>query len=180
MREMIRRWLGFRYEDDAGATPPPRPADWCLTLEQWMEEVRSGRRKQNSRWESHWAAEYEHGLLPPDIRFPCFGDVYEALEDLPISVHINLQGPASDNIQAILPQGTRIHIHTRPAVKEPLSEWATPVDYDALEREWIPPEVRNGRSYGGYLLGFKTLELNTRFRLVKKGETRVAPHAPQN
>lgn len=169
MIDIIRRWLGFR--DEEAGPPPPRPSDWSLTLDQWMEEVRSGRRRCRSRWESIWAEEYERSLLPPDTRFPFFGDVYEALEDVSIHLQIDSQGPASGDIQGTLPKGTRIRIHTRQAKTAPLAEYAIPVEYEVLERQLIPPAVKNGRGYGGYSLGVRTLELNTRFRLVEDGST---------
>jgi hypothetical protein len=61
---------------------PPAPPGWNKTLADLMAEVDSGLRQSVGSPEMDWARDYERSLLPSDTRFPCEGEVYEALDDI--------------------------------------------------------------------------------------------------
>ena len=64
---------------------PPPPPGWNKSVADLMAEVDSGAKQAVGSPELDWARDYERSLLPPDTRYPCEGEIYEALEDFPVS-----------------------------------------------------------------------------------------------
>lgn len=154
-------------------TAPDRPAEtpappgWNKTLDDLFEEARRGERGPIGRPETDWAMEYERSLLPPDVRYPRKGDVFEATADTPVEYLTAWRAPRTESGQGVLLKGERVWIEHEPSGPEPVGVYAAPVDYELLETRIVPASVRAQSKYAGFYLFLSTDELNRMFRLVE-------------
>lgn len=148
---------------------PPAPPGWNKTVKDLVAEMKSGLRNSIGREESHWAANYERTLLPEGIRFPRKGDVYEATQDVEIQYLTSWFAPYTGGGVATLKQGERVIVQTDCTNTEPLSVYAMPERYKEVEVRMVPEDERTHYKYSNFYLCLKTLDLNTKFRLVTKG-----------
>jgi len=152
---------------------PPAPQDqqdqqeWTLTLDQLFAEMASGKRRTIDMQDRERALNYERGLLPKDIRYPRLGDVYEALQDQPISYLVTYSAPYSGDGEAMLLLGDQVWIHSDPADDQALGSYALAVAYDDLEQRMVPTETRDDRKYTGFHFFFRTADLATKFKLIE-------------
>jgi hypothetical protein len=145
---------------------PPAPPGWNKTTDDLFQEAISGLRKQIGPPETEWAINYERSLLPPDVRFPRKGDVYEALEDIEVNYMTRWAAPFTGGGKAILKKGERIRVEHDPYYPQPIGTSLVTVDYSTLEERMVPKEDREAAKYGGFALSVKTLDLNRKFKLV--------------
>lgn len=85
---------------------------WTLPLDQLFAELEAGKRRSIDMQDRERALNYERSLLPKDIRIPRLGDVYQALQDQPISYLVTYSAPCSGDGEATL---LRVLIHSAPA-----------------------------------------------------------------
>ncbi|MDQ1315982.1 MAG: hypothetical protein QG662_2091 [Pseudomonadota bacterium] len=151
---------------------PPRPAEWNLTIDNLMDEMKAGRRGSVGWPEMEWAREYERSLLPEGVGFPRQGDLYEALCDQTVSYLTAWAAPYTGGGEALLLRGERVWIESAPADERAIGTYALPVEYDKLERRMVPEGERKNAKYGGFYFYLSTRDLNDKFRLVGTGYSR--------
>jgi hypothetical protein len=150
--------------------PPPPPEGWCKTLADLSAELNAGLRKTLESPEVDWARDYERSLLPAATRFPCKGDVYEALEDFEVPYMTSWAAPFTGGGKARLKQGDQIEIPDSSVIPQPILVYARAVKYAELEARMVPESERKAKSYTGFYFAVKTSDLNTKFRLVRSAE----------
>jgi hypothetical protein len=148
---------------------PPMPPGWNLTYDDLFAEMKAGKRKSLGNPEAAWAIDYEKSLLPESTRFPHKGDLYESLADQEIEYMTAWAAPYTGGGKGQLLKGERIWIHSDPREEKPLGVYALPVEYEALEARMVPEAERTSEKYGGFYFYFKTLELESNFRLLQSG-----------
>ncbi len=146
-----------------------RPTDWNLTISDLMDELTEGKRDSLDSQERIWALDYERSMLPPDIRFPKKGDVYESLEDQVIHFLIAYSTPFTGDGEGVLLKGDKIWIHSNETEDNSMGEYAIPLNYKELEQRMVTPNERDSLRYDGFYFYFKTIDLNEKFRLVDTG-----------
>jgi hypothetical protein len=149
------------------------PAGWHKTIDDLLAEVKELRTPVGPP-ETEWAVAYERSLLRPWARFPLNGDVYEAIDDTPVSFMTHWFGPFTDGGDGVLPKGTRVRVQVFDFMPEPVSVYADPLDRTVIERLLVPESIRNAHKYGGFSLSVPTADLNRRFRLISIGSNNVA------
>ena len=148
---------------------PPPPEGWNKTISDLMDEAKSGTRKTIGSPELDWARDYERNLLPPGTRFPCKGDIYEAVEDVEVSYLTSWASPYTGGGATTLRMGDRVSIPGAPRDPRPISIYAEAVDYKALEARVVPEADRRAAKYTGFYFSISTSALNKSFRLVSEG-----------
>lgn len=148
------------------AALPPRPADWTLTIDALMAEMKAGRRWQASAVELAWARDYERSQLPPGLRYPRAGDVYAAREAMEIEFMTAWAAPFTGGGKGWLAAGDRLVVKSNPGEEQPLGAYVEAVDYARLEQRMVPAAERTAAKYGGFYFWIRSEELNTRFTLV--------------
>jgi hypothetical protein len=148
---------------------PPRPEGWNRTIADLMAEVTAGKRGGVGQPEIDWARDYERSLIPPDVRFPQKGDVYEALEDMTADFLTAWSAPFTGGGQGLLKKSERILVDSEPSEPKPISSYAVAIDYEALEQRIVPESDRTAERYAGFYFHFKTVDLNRKFKLVETG-----------
>ena len=166
---LIQRLFGQKEVPSKEVLPKERPADWNLTVSDLMDELIQGKRESIGSQERIWALDYERSLLPPDIRFPQQGDLYESLEDQTLSFMIAYSAPFTGDGEGVLLKGDKIWIHTKKTEESPMGVYAIPVNYKELEQRMVSPEERDSFRYEGFYFYFETIDLNEKFRLVETG-----------
>jgi hypothetical protein len=149
--------------------PSERPSDWHLTFSDLMEEIKTGKRKIICQTELDWAGEYERSLLPDDIQFPASGDVYESLDNQTINYLTAWEAPSTGKGQGNLLKGEKVWINSEPVDLKAIGTYALPIEYKELEDRMISQENRENRNYNGFYFYFKTIELHSNFKLVRRG-----------
>jgi hypothetical protein len=144
---------------------PPAPPGWNKTLSDLIAESKPG--QHIGPPETEWARDYERSLLPPDVRFPRKGDIYEALEDMEIKYLTRWAAPFTGGGKAILKNGERIKVTNDPVELRPIGVYLEALDYPTLEERMVPSAERNSEKYRGFYFAVKTLDLNRRFRLIE-------------
>ncbi len=165
----LRKLFGRRTKQ---AAPPaerlPRPADWHFTFADLMAEMKAGKRNSVGQPELDWARDYERSLIPAAMRFPQKGDVYEVLQDMEVEFMTAWAAPFTGGGKGMLMQGERVIVHIEPAEAKPIGAYAKAVKYKAVEERMVPASERTSRKYGGFYFYFSTVELNTKFALVRR------------
>lgn len=151
------------------AERPPRPDGWNFTYADLMAEMKAGKRNSVGQPEMDWARDYERSLIPAAMRFPQKGDVYEVLQDMEVEFMTAWAAPFTGGGKGMLMQGERVLVHIEPAEAKPIGAYAKAVKYKAVEERMVPASERNSRKYGGFYFYFSTVELNTKFLLVRSG-----------
>ena len=147
---------------------PPAPLGWNKTIADLSAEANKGIRKTVGRPEIDWARDYERSLLPEGIRFPKKGDIYEAIEDIPVCYMTAWRAPFTGGGDSQLNKGERVVIKDEPIDSRPIGVYAEAVNYASLEERIVPSAERSNPKYAGFYFSFKTLELNQKFRLVSE------------
>ena len=150
------------------AARPPRPEGWNFTYADLMAEMKAGKRHSIGQPELDWARDYERSLIPAEMRFPQKGDVYEALQDMEVEFMTAWAAPFTGGGNGMLMQGERVIVHFEPAEAKPIGAYAKAVEYKAVEERMVPASERTSRKYGGFYFYFSTVELNTKFALVRR------------
>ncbi len=132
-----------------------------------MAEMHAGTRPKISGDELAWAREYERSLIPEGTRFPRKGDVYESLEDQTVDYRTEWAAPYEGGAQTTLFKGERVRVNWVPDEAKPVGVSTVPVEYKKLEERIVPRQERESSKYGGFYFYFTTIELNTKFKLVK-------------
>jgi len=145
---------------------PPPPPGWNKSVADLMAEVDSGAKQAVGSPELDWARDYERSLLPPGTRYPCEGEIYEALEDFPVSYVTSWAVAFTGGGTVLLHRGERILIRYAPKDSLPIMVYADAMDYGSVEKRAVPPIQRRAASYEGIQLAIGTLDLNRKFRLV--------------
>lgn len=145
---------------------PPAPEGWNLTMDDLAAEMKAGKRKSMGSPEVEWAIQYERSLLPADMRYPQKGDVYEARAPVTLYYMTSWRTPYTGDGKGTLESGDRITIPDTPDQPEPISVYATAVDYRALEKRLVPFLVRYNPLYRDFYFSVDSLELHQKFRLV--------------
>ena len=110
--------------------------------------------------------------MPKDIRYPRDGEVYEALEDFPISYMTAHHAPYTGGGKAVLPKGEKVRV-CKPVREKPISVYCDPLRYDELHEIIVPLAERENERYSNYYFSIKTVELNASFRLVDRNTARA-------
>lgn len=151
---------------------PPAPPDWNLTISDLMAETKAGKRKPVGSPELDWARNYERSLLPTDTRFPKKGDVYEAIEDVPVHFMTAWAAPFTGSGDGVLKKGEQVFLKDEPPNPRPIRIYASAVDYDLLEARMVPGGERQNDKYRGFYFSIKTRDMIKSFRLVRTGCSR--------
>jgi hypothetical protein len=159
-----------RRQPEQTCTPPPRPENWNLTLADLLAEAQAGKRKILGHPELDWARDYERSLIPGNMRFPHKGDVYESLQDMEVEFLTAWAAPFTGGGKAMLFQGEQVFIDTEPSEAKPLGSYAKAVLYEELEQRMVSASERTASRYGGFYFYFSTIDLNTKFTLVRSEE----------
>ncbi|MDG2991529.1 hypothetical protein L3556_11395 [Candidatus Synechococcus calcipolaris G9] len=149
---------------------PPSPPGWNKTISDLYAEMVRGERASVGSPEVDWARDYERRLIPPDMRFPRKGDVYEALEDMTVHYMTSWAVPFTGGGEGLLKEGDRVIVDSEPHDSRAISTYASAVDYEALEARIVPASDRKAPQYGGFYFSFKTVDLNRKFKLVNQEE----------
>ena len=147
--------------------PPPPPEGWCKTLADLSAELNAGLRKTLGSPEVDWARDYERSLLPAATRFPCKGDVYEALEDFEVPYMTSWAAPFTGGGKGFLKRGDQIETPDASVIPQPILVYARAVKYRELEARMVPDSERKSKSYAGFYFAVRTSDLNTKFRLLR-------------
>ena len=142
------------------------PQGWNKTIADLVAEFRRGERLSVGSPESDWAWEYERSLIPPEMRFPREGDVYEVLEDMQVRYMTSWRAPFTGGGEGLLRKGDQLQVDQAPSEPDSIGAYVIALDYNELERRMVPEADRERPKYGGFYFHFKTVELNTKFRLV--------------
>ena len=145
---------------------PIDPATWNKTMDDLEAEHRAGQRATISDEERRLARDYELGQLPPDTIFPAAGQIWEAVEDTPVTYIIWYKAPYSDGGEAVLPKGERLVIDRR-ATGPSIHASCEALRHAEMESVLIPAHTRNSRKYSDYGLMIRTAVLNRCCRLVE-------------
>uniref|UniRef100_UPI0040561A27 hypothetical protein n=1 Tax=Candidatus Electronema sp. TaxID=2698783 RepID=UPI0040561A27 len=165
----LHKLFGRRTKQAAPpAERPPRPADWNFTFADLMAEMKAGKRNSVGQPELDWASDYERSLIPAGMRFPQKGDVYEVLQDMEVEFMTAWAAPFTGGGKGMLMRGERVLVHFEPAEAKPIGAYAKAVEYKAVEERMVPASERTSRKYGGFYFYFSTVELNTKFALVRR------------
>jgi hypothetical protein len=146
---------------------PPAPPGWNKTLADLMSEVDSGLRQSVSSPEIDWAHDYERSLLPSDTRFPCEGEVYEALDDILVDYLTSWATPFTGGGKGTLLRGEKVVIRYAPKDTRPILVYADPVDYAAVERRVVPAVESQARGYERFHLAISTRAIIANFRPIE-------------
>ncbi|MEP6677237.1 MAG: hypothetical protein ABJA78_18900 [Ferruginibacter sp.] len=147
---------------------PARPADWKLTIDDLMTEMKEGKRTGIDQPDLDWAREYEISLIPESYSFPRQGDVYESICDHEIAFMTAWAAPFTGSGQGILLKGERIWISDETDEKC-TGTYADPVDYPELEQRMVTETDRSADKYGGFYFFVRTVDLNEKYKLVDTG-----------
>ncbi len=134
-----------------------------------MAEAKAGKRPAVGQPEIDWARDYERSLIPADMRFPCKGDVYEALDDLPVHFMTSWGAPCIGGGEGLLRKGDRVFVEHESKDPRPIGVYTVAIDYEELEKRMVPESERTADDYCGFYFFFRTVELNRKFRLVQTG-----------
>ena len=145
---------------------PIVPATWNKTMDDLEAEHRAGQRATISDEERRLARDYELGQLPPDTIFPAAGQIWETIEDTPVTYIIWSKAPYSDGGEAVLPKGERLVIDRR-ATGPSIHASCEALRHAEMESVLIPAHTRNSRKYSDYGLMIRTTVLNRCCRLVE-------------
>ena len=145
---------------------PIDPATWNKTMDELEAELRAGQRATISDEEQRLARDYELGQLPPDTIFPAAGQIWETIEDTPVTYIIWYKAPYSDGGEAVLPKGERLVIDRR-ATGPSIHASCEALRHAEMESVLIPAHTRNSRKYSDYGLMIRTAVLNRCCRLVE-------------
>jgi hypothetical protein len=138
------------------------PKNWNKTTKELFSEDRDLSDK-----EIRWAIAYEREMIRDKVRFPINGEIYEAIEDVTMEYITHWKVPMTCDGEFILKKNTRIKIVIVDEDPEPISVYADAVEYEELEKEIIPDEIRNDERYNGFSLGIDTIDLNKYFKLIQ-------------
>lgn len=168
---LSERLNAYRDQRSSGdvSRHPPRPEGWKLTLADLMNEIETGKRESLEPHELDWARDYERSLIPETMRFPRKGDVYEALQDMEVDFMTAWAAPFTGGGKAVMRKGDRVLVESEPSDPRPIGSYAEAMEYRALEERMVPKSDRNAPGYGGFYFYFSTVDLNTKFVLVRTG-----------
>jgi hypothetical protein len=166
MRRFLE-WLSGRNKKQVEMNPvPPRPADWNKTIDDLMQEMNAGLRKDIRQPELDWAREYSRSLIPNGLRYPRMGDLYESLIDQSIRYMTAWSAPYTGGGDSTILAGEQVWIDNQPSDEKPIGVYAMPIEYDKLETRMVPAEDREAVIYNGFYLFIDTMVLLEKFRLV--------------
>jgi hypothetical protein len=94
--------------------------------------------------------------------------VYEALHDMEVEFMTAWAAPFTGGGKAMLMQGEKVFVHSEPAEEKPIGAYVEAMEYKLLEERMVPASERTSPKYGGFYFYFSTVELNTKFALVRK------------
>jgi hypothetical protein len=163
----LKRLLGITELKKPQKIKAERPPEWKSTISDLWSDMKAGKRRSIAQQEFEWAEDYERSLIPENCRFPRKGDLYESLEDQVVDFQTDWAMPYTGAGEGTLLKGERVRIE-EPRNDKPVIVSAKPVDYAKLEERMVPKQDRECPKYGRFYLRLKTMDLNTRFRLVKK------------
>jgi hypothetical protein len=112
-------------------------------------------------------------LIPPDIRFPKQGDVYEALHDTPVRFMTAWNAPFTGGGESVLKAGDKVLIDQMPHDPKAISVYAAALDYSSVEARVVPESDRTNPKYAGFYFSLKTVDLNREFKLAQEGYDKI-------
>lgn len=148
---------------------PPAPPGWNLTLADLSAEMKAGKRQSVGRPELDWARDYERSLIPAHMRFPQQGDVYEAIEDTQVRYLTKWAAPFTGGGDGLLHKGEQVFVEHAPISAEPIGANVVALNYESIEQRIVPEAEREQAKYRGYYFSLKTVDLNTKFKLIQTG-----------
>lgn len=136
-----------------------------------MTEMHSGKRPSIGRAEMDWATQYEQSLLPPNIRFPKVGEIYEAIQDTDVQFEIYFSAPITNSGNGKLLTGERVRVTFISPKDRPIWAFARPIQYRTVEDRFVD-KAQCDPPYGHFAVVLKTAELDASFRPVGKWSIR--------
>jgi hypothetical protein len=97
----------------------------------------------------------------------CNGDVFEALEDTPVSFVMHWRAPFTSGGKGMLPKGTKVRVLVLNAAPVPAAVYACPVEAEPVERLLVSESDRKSAGYDGFSLCMSKQDLRMRFRRVE-------------
>ena len=170
MKDWFRKIFGTKETMDNKSTADklPRPADWNLTIDDLLTEMKEGKRKSIGQPELDWAREYQISIIPESYRFPRQGDLYESIVDQEVDFLTAWSAPFTGGGRGTLLKGEKIWIPEETDEKC-TGTYADPVDYSRLEQRIVSESDRTAEKYGGFYFFINTVDLNEKFKLVDTG-----------
>ena len=104
--------------------------------------------------------------MASDLRYPREGEVYEAIEDVPVGYmthYFNL--PYTGGGNATLSMGEQVRVSYVRGDK-PVGVYCNPLRYEELHQKIVGLDERSHGMYRGYCLAINTELLNKSFKLV--------------
>jgi hypothetical protein len=143
------------------------PSGWRKTIADLCAESKESRRPIGPT-EIEWARAYERSLLRPWARFPVDGEIYETIEETPVSFLTHWQAPFTDGGDGVLPKGTKVRVRVPDFMPDPISVSADPLDRKRIETLLVPEAIRTAPKYGGFSLSISTADLNRKYRRIDR------------
>ena len=111
------------------------------------------------------AREYERSQIPDDLEIPQTSQIFEAVREVKVTAMITYSAPVSGGEEFLLPVGTQIKIQEQ-FDEKPIVIAADPIDYKAIEQQFIPEADRRSPRYSGYFLYIPTAEFVDGFKQI--------------
>ena len=137
-----------------------------------VAEIERGERMCVGSPEIDWARDYEQSLFPTGTRFPRKGDVYEALDDMTVHYMTSWAAPFTGGGEGLLKKGDQVLVDSELNDSCAIGTYTVAVDYEALEKRFVPAADRSAPKYGGFYFFFKTVDLNQKFKLIQAENSR--------
>ena len=132
------------------------------TIKELVEEMSF---RNVSQEEIEAAREYERSQIPDDLEIPQTGQIFETVREVEVTAMITYSAPVTGGEEFTLPTGTQIKIQEQ-IDEKPIVIAAEPVDYDGIEKQFIPEADRRSPKYSGYFLYIQTLDFIDGLRLI--------------
>ena len=111
------------------------------------------------------AREYERSLIPDDLIIPQTGQIFETIRDVAVTAMLTHRAPFTGSEEFTLPAGIQIKIKDL-MEKKPIVIAAEPIEYKAIEKQFIPKASRRSLLYSGYFLYIQTVDFIDGFKLI--------------
>jgi hypothetical protein len=95
------------------------------------------------------------------------GDVFEALEDTPVSFVTHWRAPFTGGGTGMIPKGTKVRVLVLNVAPAPATVYARPLEAEPVEHLLVPESDRKSTGYDGFSLCISTQDLGERFRRIE-------------
>jgi hypothetical protein len=104
---------------------------------------------------------------------PSNDDLFQCLEDIPVSFVTHWRAPFTGGGRGTLPRGTKVRVIVAPNVSEPDAYYARPVGDGTVEALLVPVAERASAKYDGFSLVLPIADLATKFRQIGSADVPI-------